>query len=134
MVLTLIFISITYFPIKGYVETFTDFWQTCLPLHFQVQQSTHQYTVIALSCIADTVHANAFKVLLIKIKFCAFHYLLTFHESQIYWLPDEMNTVCEENFIALVLFEPFTFQEGTNQHCLGLMVIDLEIILTSILL
>lgn len=68
------------------------------------------------------------------LKFCAFHYLLAFHESQIYWLPDEMNIVREENFIAMILFEPFTFQEGTNQRCLGLMVIDLEIILTSIVL
>lgn len=70
----------------------------------------------------------------LKIKFCPFYYLLTFHESQIYWLPDEMNPVREENFIAMILFEPFTFQEGTNQHCLGLMVIDLEIILRSIFL
>lgn len=42
-----------------------------------------------------------------------------------------MNTVREEDFIAMISFEPFTFQKGTNQHCLGLMVIDLEIILTS---
>lgn len=59
---------------------------------------------------------------------------MAFHESQIYWLPVEMNTVREEDFIAMILFEPFTFQKGTNQHCLGLMVIDLEIILTSIVL
>ena len=63
-----------------------------------------------------------------------FHYLLAFHESQIYWLPVEMDTVREEDFIAAILFEPFTFQKGTNQHCLGLMVIDLGIILTSIVL
>lgn len=45
-----------------------------------------------------------------------------------------MDTVREEDFIATILFEPFTFQKGINQHCLDLMVIDLEIILTSIVL
>lgn len=56
------------------------------------------------------------------------------HASQIYWLPVEMNTVREEDFTAIILYEPFTFQKGTNQHCLGLMVIDLEIILTNMVL
>lgn len=45
-----------------------------------------------------------------------------------------MDTVREEDFIAVIFFEPFTFQKDTNQHCLGLMAIDLEIILTSIVL
>lgn len=56
---------------------------------------------------------------------------MALHGCWIYWLPVEMNTVREEDFIAMISFEPFTFQKGTNQHCLGLMVIDLEIILTS---
>ena len=49
----------------------------------------------------------------------AFSLFIGLHESQIYWLPVEMNTVREEDFMAIILFEPFTFQKGTNQHCWG---------------
>lgn len=45
-----------------------------------------------------------------------------------------MNTGKEEDVIAIILFEPFPFQKGTSQHCFDLMVIDFEIILTSIVL
>lgn len=72
--------------------------------------------------------------MLIKNKAPGFYYLLAFHESQIHWLPVEINTVGEEDFIAMILVEPFTFQKGTNQHGLGLMAIDWEISLASIVL
>lgn len=63
------------------------------------------------------MYINAFQFLLVKIKGWIFHNLLAFCENEIYWLPVEINSAGEEDFIAMILFEPFTFQKGTNQHC-----------------
>lgn len=58
-----------------------------------LKHCTYQYIIAELFCSTDIVYASAFKFLLIKNKMPGFSLFIGLHESQIYWLPVEMNTV-----------------------------------------